>query len=76
MADDKDEQQVNEPLGFYESRKITFYKSFEEEHAAKIAYYAGLSMQERMYLLNQLLRQIYGTEFGPDKKIGTKIYFD
>lgn len=76
MGDDKDEQSVNEPLGFYQSRKITFYKSFEEEHAAKIAYYASLTMHERLYLLNQLLRQIYGAEFGPDKKLGPKIYFD
>jgi hypothetical protein len=76
MADDKEDHNVNEPAGFYGSRKITFYKSFEEENAAKIAYYASLTMHERLYLLNQLLRQIYGAEFGPDKKLGPKIYFD
>jgi len=76
MADEKEDQNANEPIGFYNSRKITFYKSFEEENEAKYAYYASLTMQERLNQLNQLLKQIYGAEFGPEKTFGSKIYFD
>lgn len=76
MADEKEDTHANEPIGFYNSRKITFYKSFEEENEEKIAYYASLTMEERLQQLNLLLKQIYGSEFGPEKTLGTKIYFD
>ncbi len=76
MADDKDAPNVNEPLGFYPSRKITFYKSFEEENAAKIAYYASLTPVECMAQLNALLRQFYKNRLEQSRGLGTTIRFD
>jgi hypothetical protein len=76
MSDEKQENTANESGGVYGNGKITFYKSFEEENEAKIAYYASLSPLECLKQLNALLRQVYGEEFSDDKKLGTKIYFD
>jgi hypothetical protein len=67
---------VNDPIGIYSSKKIAVYRSFEEENEATYTYYAGLSPLECMQQLNYLLKQTYGADFGPEKTLGRKIYFD
>lgn len=76
MSDQPGDNTVSEPQEFYGSRKITFYGSFEEENEAKYAYYASLSPQECLQQLNALLNQFYGSEYGTEKTLGKKIYFD
>lgn len=76
MSNDSENDQVNEKAGFYGSRKITVYKSFEEENDATHAYYASLTPIQCLQQLNALLKQFYGSDFGPEKTLGKKIYFD
>lgn len=76
MSDEPGDNIVNEPQGFYGNRKITFYKSFEEENDATYTYYSGLTPVQCLQQLNQLVRQFYQTELKNKPTIGPRITFD
>ncbi len=76
MADDSGENTIHEPNGFYGNRKITFYKSLQEENEVTYAYYGGLTSVQCLQQLNQLLLQFYQSELKNIPTIGPKITFD
>ena len=76
MPDESDNSEAREPLGIYQSGKITFYKSFVESNAADLEYFARLTPVECLQQLHRLLTQVHKDELKRNHSLGTRIFFD
>jgi len=68
--------QVNEPETAFSNKRITFFKSFEEENEDTRRYYASLTPEERLRQLNELIKRIFSEELLAHPTLGNRIHFD
>ena len=76
MENDTKNNEANEPVGEYGSKKITFFKSFEEENAYTHKQYAAMSPEERLASVTLMRLTAFpylNTNVNP---WGSIIYFD
>lgn len=74
--DKKKTDQVNEPETAYSNKRITFFKSFEEENEDTRRYYASLTPEERLMQVNELVKRNFADELLAHPTLGNRIHFD
>lgn len=76
MEEEKNKPEVNEPTtdyGVKESKRLRFFKSFEEEQEAQILYWRGLSPEERLEQHRVISLYAYSSSA---KYTGNRLIFD
>lgn len=76
MADEKDENKVNEPSAEYHAPELRIFNSFEEMNEDQYKYWRSLTPEQRLADHYNLLTQVYKDEIEKNKQFPSNdIYF-
>ena len=73
-AEPKSSSEVNEPVGTYGNKKLSFFNSFEEMEEAEARQMAALSPIEHLQNATELIKRVYAIELS-NMIQDTKIHF-
>ena len=72
----KEQANVSEPEVTYESKRIHFFNSFEEENEFTYKERASISPLENLKNVTLLVKRLFKKELKNNPTLGNRIYFD